>query len=276
MECQYCNQILKTSGALKKHQNTAKYCLVLQNKSAEEEYCCKFCGSSFTVKFTLDIHLKTCKSNTPEIQILRKELELTKKDLDLSFQTIEELRKENREYRKELDDYKEKMFILASKPTHKTINKTHNLLVSDWRPEVIHEKVQNNFKLEHVEEGLVGVAKFTSQYITNSDGECKKYHCTDRNREVFMYKDVDGVVQKDIQARKLKNAIKDPIIKKSSLLVLEERTRLSDIIVKANEYDSDIVSLSSYKINKLTDKFIEIKAIDDNDEFTKEMAILST
>ena len=83
----------------------------------------------------------------------RKELELTKKDLDLSFQTIEEIRKENSEYRKELEDYKEKMFILASKPTHKTINKTHNLLVSDWRPEVIHEKVQNNFKLEHVEEG---------------------------------------------------------------------------------------------------------------------------
>jgi hypothetical protein len=91
-----------------------------------------------------------------------------------------------------------------------------------------------------------------------------------------MYKDVDGVIQKDIQARKLKNAIKDPIIKKSSLLVLEERTRLSDIIVKANDYDSDIVSLSSFKINKLTDKFIEIKAIDDNDQFTKEMAILST
>jgi hypothetical protein len=213
--------------------------------------------------------LKTCKSNTPDIQILRKELELTKKDLDIALQTIEELRKE-------IEDYKEKMFILASKTTHKTINKTQNLLVSDWRPEVINEKVQDNFKLEHVEEGLVGVAKFTSQYITNSDGECKTYHCTDRNREVFMYKDVDGVIQKDIQARKLKNAIKDPIIKKSSLLVLEERTRLSDIIVKANDYDSDIVSLSSFKINKLTDKFIEIKAIDDNDQFTKEMAILST
>ena len=115
MECQYCNQILKTTGALKKHQNTAKYCLVMQNKSAEEEYGCKFCGSSFTVKFTLDTHLKTCKSNTPDIQILRKELELTKKDLDIAIQTIEELRKENSEYRKE-------MFLLASKPTHKTIN----------------------------------------------------------------------------------------------------------------------------------------------------------
>lgn len=276
MECIYCQAVLQTAYSLKQHQNTAKYCLSKQNKDFLHEHLCGACGKGFTRKSSLDDHLKICKANIPSVNQLQQILDeknrdifALKKELELSFQIIEELRKENSEYRKE-------MFLLASKPTHKTINKTHNLLVSDWRPEVINEKVQDNFKLEHVEEGLVGVAKFTSQYITNSDGECKKYHCTDRNREVFMYKDVDGVVQKDIQARKLKNAIKDPIIKKSSLLVLEERTRLSDIIVKANEYDSDIVSLSSYKINKLTDKFIEIKAIDDNDEFTKEMAILST
>ena len=52
MECEYCNQILKTAGALKKHQNTAKYCLIKQNKSAPEEHSCIFCGTSFTLKFT--------------------------------------------------------------------------------------------------------------------------------------------------------------------------------------------------------------------------------
>ena len=77
------------------------------------------------------------------------------------------------------------------------------------------------------------------------------------------------------KARKLKNAIKDPIIKKSSLLVLEERTRLSDIIVKSKECESDIITCSSNTMNKLTDKFREIKNIEDNDTFTKEMAILS-
>jgi hypothetical protein len=276
MECAYCKAILQTAYSLKQHQKTAKYCLSKQNKDILHEHLCGACGKGFTRKSSLEDHLKICKENIPSVNQLQQILDekntdifALKKDLDIALQTIEELRKE-------VEDYKEKMFLLASKTTHKTINKTQNLLVSDWRPEVINEKVQDNFKLEHVEEGLVGVAKFTSQYITNSDGECKTYHCTDRNREVFMYKDVDGVIQKDIQARKLKNAIKDPIIKKSSILVLEERTRLSDIIVKANDYDSDIVSLSSYKINKLTDKFIEIKAIDDNDQFTKEMAILST
>jgi len=274
MECEYCNQILKTAGALKKHQNTAKYCLIKQNKSAPEEHSCIFCGTSFTLKFTLDTHLKICKMNTPDIQELRKVLEVTKKELCVSLETIEELRNE-------INDYKEKMFILASKPTNhinnigntKTTNKTQNLIVSDWRSEIIQEKVEDNFKLEHVKDGLIGVARFTSQYITNGDGENKSYHCTDRNRDVFIYKDVDGVVHKDIQARKLKNAIKDPIIKKSSLLVLEERSRLSDIIVK--EKDIDIVTLSSNTMNKLTDKFREIKNIEDNDTFTKEMAILS-
>jgi hypothetical protein len=274
MECEYCNQILKTAGALKKHQNTAKYCLIKQNKSAPEEHSCIFCGTSFTLKFTLDTHLKICKMNTPDIQELRKVLEVTKKELCVSLETIEELRNE-------INDYKEKMFILASKPTHhinnigntKTTNKTQNLIVSDWRSEIIQEKVEDNFKLEHVKDGLIGVARFTSQYITNGDGENKSYHCTDRNRDVFIYKDVDGIVHKDIQARKLKNAIKDPIIKKSSLLVLEERSRLSDIIVK--EKDIDIVTLSSNTMNRLTDKFREIKNIEDNDTFTKEMAILS-
>ena len=292
MECQYCNQILKTQGALKKHQNTAKYCLTKQNKNALVEHTCCACGKTFTRKSSLEDHLKICKANIPSVNVLQEIIETIKKDLEISLLQIENLKVQNKkdldaallqilERDRQIDDYKEKMFILASKPTHhinnigntKTTNKTQNLIVSDWRTEIIQEKVEDNFKLEHVKDGLIGVARFTSQYITNGDGENKSYHCTDRNRDVFIYKDIDGVVHKDIQARKLKNAIKDPIIKKSSLLVLEERSRLSDIIVK--EKDIDIVTLSSNTMNKLTDKFREIKNIEDNDTFTKEMAILS-
>jgi hypothetical protein len=294
MECQYCNQILKTQGALKKHQNTAKYCLTKQNKNAPVEHTCCACDKTFTRKSSLEDHLKICKANIPSVNVLQEIIETIKKDLEISLLQIENLKVQNKkdldaallqilERDRQIDDYKEKMFILASKPTNhinnignnKTTNKTQNLIVSDWRSEIIQEKVEDNFKLEHVKDGLIGVARFTSQYITNGDGENKSYHCTDRNRDVFIYKDVDGVVQKDIKARKLKNAIKDPIIKKSSLLVLEERTRLSDIIVTAKEKDIDIVTLSSNTINELTDKFREIKNIEENDTFTREMAILS-
>jgi hypothetical protein len=63
MECEYCEQILQTQSSLKQHQKTAKYCLSKQNKShSEEEHTCNFCSKSFTLKSSLEKHLRICKS----------------------------------------------------------------------------------------------------------------------------------------------------------------------------------------------------------------------
>ena len=78
MECEYCKQILKTAGVLKKHQNTAKYCLTKQNKTAPIEYSCSFCGTCFTLKSTLHSHLKICKANTNKRTYSNKFFSLTK------------------------------------------------------------------------------------------------------------------------------------------------------------------------------------------------------
>ena len=283
MECQYCNQILKTLGALKKHQNTAKYCLTKQNKNAPVEHACCACDKTFTRKSSLEDHLKICKANIPSVNQLQQILDeknrdifALKKELDLSLQIIEELRKENSEYRKE-------MFILASKPTHNNINnnigntktttKTQNLIISDWRPEVIQDKVKENFKLEHIEDGIKGVVRFTTKYITQENNGIKSYQCTDSNREVFMYKDTDGVVQKDIKARKLKDAIKEPILKKTAELSTDECHRLMDLI-SSSKGNNDVVEISNIKIAILTKKTQEIRDIDDG-SFSKEMAVLS-
>jgi hypothetical protein len=136
MECVYCKAILQSAYSLKQHQKTAKYCLSKQNKDILHEHLCGACGKGFTRKSSLDDHLKICKANIPSVNqlqqildekntdifALKKDLDeknrdifALKKDLDIALKTIEELRKENREYRKE-------MFLLASKPTHETIN----------------------------------------------------------------------------------------------------------------------------------------------------------
>ena len=122
MECTYCKAILQTAYSLKQHQKTAKYCLSKQNKDILHEHLCGACGKGFTRKSSLDDHLKICKANIPSVNQLQQILDeknrdifALKKELDIALQTIEELRKENSEYRKE-------MFVLASKPTHKTIN----------------------------------------------------------------------------------------------------------------------------------------------------------
>ena len=321
MECEYCGNVIKTYGALKKHQNTAKYCLAKQNRSVTIEHVCNTCDKKFTIKSSLNDHLKICKANIPSVYdlkelldekirhliLVKKELDLSlqtieelkiensacRKELDLSLQTIEELKIENSACRKELDlsvqtieelrkensEYRKDMFTLASKSvtniTNKTTHNIQNLIVSDWRPEVIEEKVEENFKLEHVEDGLKGVARFTSKYITSEEDGVRRYHCTDRSREVFVYKDSEGVIQKDIGARKLKNAIKEPIIKKSTKLVAEERSRLSNIIAKAQQGD-DVITSSSLNMTNLTNKFQEIKHLDENISFSKEMAVLCT
>ena len=141
MECEYCKQILKTPAALKKHQNTAKYCLSKQNKAPPEEHLCFFCGTRFTVKSSLHSHLKICKANTPVIQEQLHLFEQSKKDLESSLLREKELiatyekkiTKNCIEYEKiiedlktEIEDYKDKMFILASKPTHNNINTNIN------------------------------------------------------------------------------------------------------------------------------------------------------
>lgn len=38
MQCEYCEKVFSTQYSLKKHQNTAKYCLVKQNKVPPTEY----------------------------------------------------------------------------------------------------------------------------------------------------------------------------------------------------------------------------------------------
>jgi len=268
MECEYCNQVLKTPSALKKHQNTTKYCLVKQNKVPSVYYNCSFCGTSFTLKTSLHSHLKICKAKDLEDSVLRE-----KKLIESYEKTIKELREEIAEYKKD-------MFRLASKPNHinnigntKNITKTQNLVIADWRPDIIEEKVEENFKLEHIEDGIKGVARFASQYITHGDGGVKCYQCTDSNREVFMYKDSNGVLQKDIRARKLKDAIKEPILKKTAELSIEEYSRLSDL-AKGNNID--VVDVSNNKMVHLSKKTQEIKNIEDSGDFSREMAILST
>lgn len=296
MECIYCKAVLQTSYSLKQHQNTAKYCLSKQNKDLLHQHLCSACDKGFTRKSSLDDHLKICKANIQSVNQLYL-FDQCKKDLESSLLREKELitsyekkitkicidhEKIIEDLKKEIEDYKDKMFILASKPTHnnninnigntKTTTKTQNLIVSDWRPEVIQDKVKDNFKLEHIEDGIKGVARFATKYITQENNGIKTYQCTDSNREVFMYKDTDGVVQKDIKARKLKDAIKEPILKKTAELSTDECHRLMNLI-SSSKGNNDVVEISNIKMAILTKKTQEIRDIDDG-SFSKEMAVL--
>ena len=85
MECKYCNQILKSASSLNQHQKTAKYCLSMQNKEPIKEHVCSFCGTGFSVKSTLNSHLRICKASNPIVQEQLQLLDETKNLLELSL-----------------------------------------------------------------------------------------------------------------------------------------------------------------------------------------------
>ena len=83
------------------------------------------------------------------------------------------------------------------------------------------------------------------------------------------------MVQKDVKATKLKNAIKDPIITKSKSLFIEENSRLFDGIANNEDTEQESLELINDKITVLKDNFLKVKNIDDNvHDYAKEMVLI--
>ena len=138
---------------------------------------------------------------------------------------------------------------MASRPTTvNTVNTTNNntnLLIVDFNKSTIKDSVENNFTLEHLNEGIKGVAKFTKDYIVKPEEGKRKYICSDPSRCVFKYRDENGVVQKDVRAVKLKNVIKDPIITKSKNLFTDNSTSNSNSLTYLFNFFSNILGVKN-------------------------------
>ena len=137
----------------------------------------------------------------------------------------------------------------------------------------IQKNVDDNFTLNHLVNGIKGMATFTNDFIINKENGQSKYICTDSSRAVFKYKDENGIIQKDIKANKLKNNVKNPIITKSKQLYENESSRLLNESSTENQFD--VLTMNRINIGMLTDQFLKIKNIDDHvDEYAKEMILV--
>ena len=277
-KCEFCNKDYSTKNILSTHQKTTKRCLTLRGVIKELSYKCEDCNYKTERKDNFTEHIEKCKKKIKQKTInirqkneeLEKELDRYKRDYENAQKTIEELRTENKEY-------KDKIFSLATKPiinnTKTTNNNIQNLVISDWRQDTIEEKVERGFTLEHLEDGLKGVARFTNEHIIKGPGGVKSLLCTDISRMIFKYKDSEGVVQKDIRATKLKNALKEPIIKKSKEMFITESSKLFDVMNASAEDEN--MDFTNSKINNLRENFLQVKRIDENAEmYAKELVLL--
>ena len=299
LKCEFCSNEYTTKSSLNRHQKTVKKCLYLRKDNEKiNEYKCDNCDYNTIRKACLTNHQKTCKSKqTKKIydeiiikmkeeiinlkNIHNEELQTLKQKLEISEKDNERLLSDNMNLERKLELHEEKLYTLASRPTISNINTTNNtridnLLISvDFKESTIKDNVDSNFTLEHLNDGLRGVAKFTKDYIVKSEDGKQKYICSDPSRGIFKYKDENGVVQKDVKATKLKNAIKDPIITKSKSLFIEENSRLFDGIANNEDTEQDSFDLINDKITVLKDNFLKVKNIDENVfDYAKEMVLI--
>ena len=228
LKCEFCSNEYTTKSSLNRHQKTVKKCLYLRkNNEKINEYKCDNCDYNTIRKACLTNHQKTCKSKqTKKIydeiiikmkeeiinlkNIHNEELQVLKQKLEISEKDNERLLSDNMNLERKLELHEEKLYTLASRPTISNINTTNNtrvdnLLISvDFKESTIKDNVDTNFTLEHLNDGLRGVAKFTKDYIVKPEDGKQKYICSDPSRGIFKYKDENGVVQKDVKALVLK------------------------------------------------------------------------
>ena len=280
MECQYCNQILKTSSSLKQHQLTAKYCLSKQNKEPIKEYYCNACNTGFTLKYSLQKHLQICKSNTPEIHQISQELDVVKKELELSLIREKEkdkiisdrdfliadqkniIKELQTEYKKHMEtqnkDLQDRMQSMAEKAIDKpsTVNQnTINQIINNLLP-ITTEHLNNQAQyltIDHVKNGAVGYAKYALEHPLKD-----RLVCTDTSRKKGKYKDSDGNIVSDPEmssiTKKLFLAIKD----RNSELITEYA---NDLKIKLDSFGSDnneMTNEETLEITGMTDDLIDL------------------
>jgi hypothetical protein len=292
--CEFCNKNFKTIITLTIHKKTSKKCLAQRESTGALRndkirvylHKCDCCVFGTNIKNELKKHQLNC-DKTKVNNENNKILELQEKNdnlLILKDSTILKLKKDIVEYKNQLTEYKDQLNdlikTLALKPNI-TNNTTTNKLTNNIQLSIINldtnyvkEKVDNNFTLEHLNNGQKGLAKFTKDHILQEEEGKTKYICTDASRNFFKYKDQNGLVKKDIRASKLTEAIKDPIISKSQILFSIEQEKLMEMA--NNRSTTSTESDSCYlQLGLLAKSFFEMKEVGQNNIiFSNELSLL--
>lgn len=269
MECEFCKKTLSNKGSLVQHQKTAKYCLQIQGK-INDKYICVFCNTNYTTKQHLINHEKKCKDNNIEIfksSILKnREYETKIKDLEsenLLLKGAIKVYEKNQECLHEIAKNPK-----TTKTTNNTTNNTKILSIQTPLDFDNKEKIQNiindKYNSSYLHDGQKGVAKFAVEHILKDEQGDLSYICTDPSRYVFKYKDINGGLVKDLEAKKLTNALIDNGLKHKSHNMF--------INLWTDEEGKVDGKLCGELLSKATD-IINLK--EDNTEFKKQLVTMT-
>lgn len=124
----------------------------------------------------------------------------------------------------------------------------------------VKEIIDKNCDINHILAGQKGVAQFAAKHLLLDEDGKFIYLCTDPSRNSFKYKNENGLIEKDLEAKKLANYLVDGGI----------HEKVKDLSVAWYTEDGKI---NQDKFTVVADKQISIMNIkENNSEFKKELA----
>jgi chromosome segregation ATPase len=279
--CEFCNKTFLNIYTLNTHQKTTKKCLAIQGKMKqqfiiEEDLQCYICEKILSTKQTLNNHIMLCKEknsnliNTREIKKLQEE----NMKIKLQYQNLKDLLQEknlqikNKDIQiKELQNtVKEALNKALEQPTNvSTYNNNstnYQLAMFNVTPENTTKILKDKLKREHLYYGMGGFADFAKEHLLTLENGEMIYKCFDVSRQIFKYVDNNGVLIKDVKAKKLMGLIREPVV-----------LRILEII---NDYNKEYEELNKEIYDMNTDSRELRKKIEKIDYYRKEALKLKT
>jgi len=237
MNCEFCNNQFSTLSALNNHKNTAKYCLIIQNKDPKSNFKCRYCDKKFTSKYGMSNHQNNCKESYILVEPLKNENMLLKQrleDKEKQFQdTIGKYENQIKELQNQLSNI---AHTAALKPTHVQNNQKINTVINNLIPITDdHLKEQAQFlTLDHIKNGPSGYAKYALDYPLKD-----RITCPDFSRRKINYKDSEGNLVTDPEMKKLCGKLFKSIEEQNSILSKEYINELQDRMTELNSNSSN-------------------------------------
>ena len=209
-KCEFCLKTFTSKDNLYTHNKTCKEKIkeeeiIKENNKRKEEHKSEIDSLKEEHKSEIDSLKEEHKS---EIDSLKEE---HKSEIDSLKEELVKLKEEL--FRMEgklsvLENNKDCLFEIAKQPKITNTN-TNNKILSfqshldfsniDHFKKIIEEKYDKKYLFQ----GQKGVAQFAVDYILKDDKGELKYICTDPSRQIFKYKDSEGCIKKDVDAKKL-------------------------------------------------------------------------
>lgn len=273
--CNYCSTTFLSKSNLKTHQKSARYCLEQRESTqnidtSHDEFICLYCNKVLTSRQRLNIHITVCDSKvSSEIielkqqnSILKDQLVAKDKELIAKDKEIAEIKAQLCIY-KELANRKDSVIDeIAKQPRNhiETNNQTNifsNMKPLDMSTDNFSKSIEESFNKDYFIEGQKGAAKFAVEKLLKDDEGKLMYICTDPSRHIYRYKSADGILERDVKAKKLTSVIAENLAKKSHILGM-------------SEIDKDKDNFAEY-----SSKYLDIKDMEnDNGDFRSALATL--